>query len=172
MRIIILIIYKLILSHLPNSERGNWISLIIRKLRGSVGKVLFDYCGSNVNIEKGADFGTGKGISLGDYSGIGVNCKVRGPLTIGENVMMGPNVNILTHSHNFDRTDIPMCKQGGNFKSVTIGNDVWIGMNTLILPGVHIGNGVIIGAGAVVTKDIPDYVVVGGVPAKIIKNRI
>lgn len=65
-----------------------------------------------------------------------------------------------------------MCKQGGNFKSVTIGNDVWIGMNTLILPGVHIGNGVIIGAGAVVTKDIPDYVVVGGVPAKIIKNRI
>ena len=95
MRIIILIIYKLILSHLPNSERGNWISLIIRKLRGSVGKVLFDYCGSNVNIEKGADFGTGKGISLGDYSGIGVNCKVRGPLTIGENVMMGPNVNIL-----------------------------------------------------------------------------
>lgn len=172
MRIIILIIYKLILSHLPNSERGNWISLIIRKLRGAVGKVLFDYCGSNVNIEKGADFGTGKGISLGDYSGIGVNCKVRGPLTIGENVMMGPNVNILTHSHNFDRTDIPMCKQGGNFKSVTIGNDVWIGMNTLILPGVHIGNGVIIGAGAVVTKDIPDYVVVGGVPAKIIKNRI
>lgn len=137
-----------------------------------MGKVLFDYCGSNVNIEKGADFGTGKGISLGDYSGIGVNCKVRGPLTIGKNVMMGPNVNILTHSHNFDRTDIPMCKQGGNFKSVTIGNDVWIGMNTLILPGVHIGNGVIIGAGAVVTKDIPDYVVVGGVPAKIIKNRI
>lgn len=172
MRIIILIIYKLILAHLPNSERGNWISLIIRKLSGSVGKVLFDYCGSNVNIEKGADFGTGKGISLGDYSGIGVNCKVRGPLSIGENVMMGPNVNILTHSHNFDRTDIPMCKQGGYFKSVTIGNDVWIGMNTLILPGVHIGNGVIIGAGAVVTKDIPDYVVVGGVPAKIIKNRI
>ena len=171
MRIIALIIYKLILSHLPNSELGNWISLAIRKLRGSVGKILFDHCGSHVNIEKGADFGTGKGISIGNYSGIGVNCKVRGPLTIGEYVMMGPNVNILTHSHHFDRTDIPMCKQGGYFDGVTIGNDVWIGMNTLILPGVHIGNGVIIGAGAVVTKDVPDYAVVGGVPAKVIKYR-
>ena len=171
MRIIALIIYKLILSHLPNSERGNWISLAIRKLRGSVGKILFDHCGSHVNIEKGADFGTGKGIAIGNYSGIGVNCKVRGPLTIGEYVMMGPNVTILTHTHNIERTDIPMGQQGMRVAEVVIGNDVWIGMRVIIMPGVKVGDGAVIGAGAVVTKDVPAFTVVGGVPAKIIKYR-
>ena len=57
------------------------------------------------------------------------------------------------------------------YKSIQIGNDVWIGMNAIILDGVKIGNGSIIGAGAVVTKDVPDYAIVGGVPAKIIKYR-
>lgn len=77
-------------------------------MRSSVGKKLFDKCGKNINIEKGADFGTGRGISVGDNSGLGINCKVRGPLDIGDNVMMGPDVIILTNSHNFGRTDIPM----------------------------------------------------------------
>ena len=54
---------------------------------------------------------------------------------------------------------------------VTIGNDVWIGMRSIIMPGVTIGNGAVIGAGAVVTKDVPDYAIVGGVPAKVIKYR-
>ena len=140
-------------------------------MRSKTAGKLFDKAGSNINIERGADFGTGRGISIGNGSGIGVNCKVRGPLTIGENVMMGPNVHILTHTHNHHNVDIPMCKQGGEFRKVTIGNDVWIGLNVVILPGVSIGNGVIIGAGAVVSKDIPNYAVVGGVPAKIIKYR-
>lgn len=171
MKLIVLILYKLILTHLPNSEKGNWISLLIRYVRGFVGKILFDKCGSYVNIEKGADFGTGKGISIGDFSGIGINCQVRGPLTIGKDVMMGPDVLILTHTHNHENVNIPMRLQKGYIKGVIIGDDVWIGTRVIILPGVHIGNGVIIGAGAVVTKDIPDYAIVGGVPAKIIKYR-
>ena len=85
--------------------------------------------------------------------------------------MMGPDVVILTHTHNIDRTDIPMCDQGSRVGKVTIGNDVWIGMRSIIMPGVKIGNGAVIGAGAVVTKDVPDYAIVGGVPAKIIKYR-
>ena len=113
----------------------------------------------------------GGGIIIGDGSGLGVNCLVHGPLEIGNKVMMGPDVVILTHTHNIDRTDIPMGDQGSRVSKVTIGNDVWIGMRTIIMPGVKIGNGAVIGAGAVVTKDVPDYAIVGGVPAKVIKYR-
>lgn len=85
--------------------------------------------------------------------------------------MMGPDVTILSQTHNIERTDIPMGKQGMREAEVIIGNDVWIGMRSIIMPGVKIGDGAVIGAGAVVTKDVPDYAIVGGVPARIIKYR-
>ena len=100
-----------------------------------------------------------------------MNGSVHGPLRIGENVMMGPDVTILSQTHNIERTDIPMGKQGMREAEVSIGNDVWIGMRSIIMPGVKIGDGAVIGAGAVVTKDVPDYAIVGGVPARIIKYR-
>lgn len=111
------------------------------------------------------------GIFIGSGSGLGVNCSVHGPLRIGDNVMMGPDVTILTQTHNIERIDIPMGQQGMRVSEVVIGNDVWIGMRAIIMPGVKVGNGAVIGAGAVVTKDVPDYAVVGGVPAKIIRFR-
>lgn len=80
-------------------------------------------------------------------------------------------MSVLTHTHNIERTDIPMGQQGMRVSEVVIGNDVWIGMQVIIMPGVKVGNGVVIGAGAVVTKDVPDYAIVGGVPAMIIKFR-
>lgn len=86
--------------------------------------------------------------------------------------MMGPDVIIYTSNHETSRWDIPMRGQGATPKEkVTIGDDVWIGARVIILPGVTIGKGVILAAGAVVTKDIPDYAVVGGIPGKIIKFR-
>jgi maltose O-acetyltransferase len=77
-----------------------------------------------------------------------------------------------SYSHAYDRLDIPMDQQG--FEDPTpihIGDDVWIGARVIILPGVNIGSHCIIGAGSVVTKDVPDYAIVGGVPAKIIRMR-
>lgn len=171
MTLLCLILYYAILKHLPSSAGSNPVKRLIRKLRSSVAVRCMGECGSNVNIEKNADFGSGANITIGKKSGIGINCKVRGPLTIGENVMMGPDCVILTSTHNFERTDIPMIEQGGAVKKVTIGDDVWIGTRAIILPGVTIGNGVIIGAGAVVTKDVPDYAIVGGVPARVIRMR-
>lgn len=172
MRYFWLFLYILFLKHLPATDNGYPVSMIIKKMRSSVGKHLFDRCGTNINIEKGADFGSGKGISIGNNSGLGINCKVRGPLEIGDNVMMGPDVVIMTNSHNFERIDLPMNIQGSAVpKKVLIGNDVWIGTRAIILPGVIIGNGAIIGAGAVVTKDVPEYGIVGGVPAKLIRSR-
>ena len=171
MRILCFLLYFCLLQFLPSTEHSGFPFKILRKVRSKIAGYLFDFAGDDINIERRADFGSGRGIRIGNGSGIGVNCKVRGPLTIGENVMMGPNVHILTHTHNYQSVDTPMCKQGGEFKKVTIGNDVWIGLNVVILPGISIGNGVIIGAGAVVSKDVPDYAIVGGVPAKIIKFR-
>lgn len=164
-----LILYYSFAQFLPASTNSyfRWC----RSIRRFCVKRCFESCGKDVNVEKGAKFGTGSGIHIGDGSGIGVNCSIHGPLTIGTDVMMGPEVVILTNSHKFNRVDVPMNKQGSYVEQVIIGNDVWIGMRTIILPGVRIGNGVIIGAGAIVTKDVPDYAIVGGVPAKIIRYR-
>ena len=122
-------------------------------------------------MERGATFSTR--ISVGNNSGLGIDNVLQGDITIGDNVMFGPDVRIITSNHAFDRLDIPMREQGyEEEKPVVIGNDVWIGTRVLILPGVTIGDGCVIGAGAVVTKDIPPYSVAVGVPAKVVKNRI
>jgi len=125
-----------------------------------------------VNIERKARFGSGRRITIGDNSGIGVNVLLNGTIAIGKNVMMGPDVIIITQNHNFYQTDIPMIEQGEQDEEpVWIGDDVWIGARAIILGGVSIGSGVIIGAGSVVTKNVPDWAIVAGNPARIIKFR-
>ena len=169
MRLFYYTLYYGFARHLPAST--NRYTMWCRRFRRWVASHLLEDCGANINIENKAFFGDGKGIKIGDDSGLGVNCNVHGPLVLGNNVMMGPDVVILTHTHKYDSTDAPMQLQGGEVKGVKIGNDVWIGMRAIIMPGVKIGDGVIIGAGAVVTKDVPDYAIVGGIPAKVIKYR-
>ena len=172
MKIIALLLYYSILRFLPKTNNRLFLSKFIRRVRSSVGVFIFEKCGKGINIEKNADFGWGTNISIGNNSGLGINCVINGPLEIGDNVMMGPNVTIYTSNHEFKRLDIPMCEQGCSApKKVTIGSDVWIGSHVIILKGVTIGNGVIIGAGSVVTKDIPDYAVAAGNPCKVIKYR-
>lgn len=167
-----LVLYKSLVQFLPSTDNSRAISKTIRIIRSFIACKLFDKSGSNINIERCADFGTGKGIEIGNNSGLGIEASVRGPLYIDENVMMGRWVNIMTSSHQTSRTDIPMNQQGFcEKKQVYISSDVWIGNRVTILPGVRIGRGVIIGTGAVVTKDVPDYAVIGGVPARIIKYR-
>lgn len=116
----------------------------------------------------------GSSLKIGNNVGINHYCfiGVRGDIEIGNDVIFGPRVNIFSENHNYDRTDIAIKHQGVTKDKTIIGNDVWIGANVSIMSGVTIGNGCIIAAGAVVTKDIPSYSIVGGVPAKIIKNRI
>ncbi|MDY5028013.1 MAG: acyltransferase [Oliverpabstia sp.] len=133
-------------------------------------KNFIELCGTNVNIEHGAWFNPE--LQIGDNSGIGMNCRVSGRTYIGNDVMMGPDCIMYSYSHEHGRIDIPMCQQGFEKETpIHIGNDVWIGARVIILPGVTVGNHVIIGAGAIVTKDVPDYAIVGGNPAKIIRMR-
>lgn len=155
-------------SHLP--ESFFWINVGQKQIRALCGKLILTKCGKRVNIEKGAEFPSS--VELGDYSGIGIRAQINGKVIIGNDVMMGPDVCIYVRNHENVRTDIPMNRQGFTIeKPVIIEDDVWIGARVIILPGVHIGTGAILGAGAVVTKDVPDYAVMGGNPARIIKMR-
>jgi len=90
------------------------------------------------------------------------------PITIGHRVMMGPGVHLYTPCHPLQKDD----RNSGleQAKAIRIGNDVWIGGRAIICPGVTIGNGCVIGAGAVVTRDVPDNTVVAGNPARPIRN--
>ncbi len=155
-------------SKMPES----WTKIQIgqKMFRGLCGKLILNKCGKNVNIEKGAIFPSS--VELGDNSGIGTNARINGKVIIGNDVMMGANVSIFSRNHKFSDTNIPMNKQGFSEElPVIIGDDVWIGANVIILPGVKIGSGSIIGAGAVVTKDVEEYTVVGGNPATLLKKR-
>ncbi len=141
-----------------------------RKMREKTARKFLVYVGKDVNIEKGAMITST--MEIGDRSGVGINARMHGKVVVGKDVMMGPECIIYTKNHAFKDVTIPMCQQGfSEEKPVIIGDDVWIGGRVTILPGVHIGNGAIIGAGAVVTKDVPDYAVVGGNPARVLKYR-
>jgi len=164
------VLYNAFAKNLPRSRR----CIIFRKLRQFFAKRIMLEMGKDVNIERGASFTPW--VSMGDFSGIGVNCELNategGEIKIGKYVMMGPECVIYTRNHSFARIDIPMQQQGYEIpETVVIGDDVWIGRRVIILPGVHIGEGSVIAAGAVVTKDVPPYSIIGGCPAKVIKNR-
>lgn len=137
--------------------------------------------GSNVSIGKYAmirpsDYygrHLGKGLVVGNNSNIGAHAYVgcSGKITIGNNVMISPRVSLYAENHIFKEANIPMKLQGVDVGEIVIGDDCWIASNSIILSNVKIGKGVVVAAGSVVNKDIPDFAIVGGVPAKIIKFR-
>jgi len=170
LRSLALMCYYSIGRHLPASDAP--YALFSKACRRNLCQAIFKRTGQNINIEHGAYFGNGREIEIGDNSGIGLNARLSGPITIGANVMMGPDVMIYTANHNTARTDIPMIQQGdSDHNPVIIEDDVWIGARAILLPGVHIGKGAIIAAGSIVTKDVPPYTIVGGNPARAIKQR-
>lgn len=154
---------------------GQWLprscySIVSLKIRYFFLKRIAKNVGKNVNIEQHVVFG--EEFEIGDNSTVGFRSDIYGPVKIGKDVMIGPEVAIYTHNHKHDEIDIPMIKQGyTENKPVYIEDDVWIGRRVLIMPGVCIGTGSIVAAGAVVTKNVEPYSIVGGNPAKIIKYR-
>lgn len=164
-------LYYSVAIHLPKSSSRPF-GRISGMIRYYLCKHIFEFCGKDVNIEKGARFSNGFKLRVGDHSGLGVNCFIPDGSVIGRDVMMGPNCYCLAKNHCFDRIDIPMREQGYlPPMPIIIEDDVWIGRDVLILPGRHISKGTIIGAGCVLTKDFPEYSVVGGNPSRLIKMR-
>lgn len=109
-------------------------------------------------------------VTIGDYTRIGIHNTIIGPVCIGNHVNLAQGITITALNHNFEDASKRIDEQGISTKPVVIGDDVWIGANAVILPGVTIGSHCVVAAGAVVTKDVPDNCVVGGVPAKVIKS--
>jgi acetyltransferase-like isoleucine patch superfamily enzyme len=128
--------------------------------------------GSNVEFYRGVYLSPcGTHIDIGSHTHFAPYCALYGPLTIGTHCAIAAHVVFASVGHGYSRTDVPMVEQPVTKNEIVLENDVWIGANAVVIGGVTIGEGSIVGAGAVVTKDVPPYSVVGGTPARIIRNR-
>ena len=115
------------------------------------------------------DNGVGS-VTIGDHTLIGLRNTLIGPVQIGNQIVVAQNVVMSGLNHYFQDTSTPIRQQGVSTAPIVIANDVWIGANVSILAGVTIGEHAVVGAGSVVTKDVPPYTVVAGNPARVIKT--
>ncbi|QXE19771.1 DapH/DapD/GlmU-related protein [Clostridium sp. 001] len=142
------------------------------KFKYFICKQIFEAIGENVLIKRNAYFGNGAKIRIGDNSQIGINCIMDNDIVIGNDVTMGPDVIIYTCSHEYKDLAVPINKQGEKkYCPVKIGNNVWIGARSIILPGVTIGNNSIIGANTVVTENVPENSVFCGAKGRVVRIR-
>jgi maltose O-acetyltransferase len=164
-------LYLAVARHLPWSPRPGGAAA--RRLRASLARHMLDECGAEVNVEHGAWFGSGRGVRLGARSALGMDALVIGPLHVGDDVMMGPRCVMLAGAaHAIADPDVPMNQQGFDApRAIVIEDDVWIGAGVTVLPGRRIGAHSVVGAAAVVTRDVPPYAVVGGNPARLVRWR-
>lgn len=142
--------------HTPEEIRDLFSELIGKPVDDSFGLFppFYSDCGKNITV--------GKNVFINS----GCRFQDQGGITIGDGALIGHNVVLATLNHDF----APQNRSTLHPAPIVIGQNVWIGANATIVPGVTIGNGAIIAAGAVVTKDVPENVIVGGVPAKILKK--
>lgn len=133
-----------------------------------------DSIGVNTIVRETAMLRQPENIRIGSSSHINHYCCIwaspNARISIGDNGLMGPGVKIFSSNHGIGK-NAPMREQPYIEKDVTIGNDVWIGANSVVVAGVTIGNGALVAAGSVVTRDIPEYAIAGGVPAKVLRYR-
>ena len=132
--------------------------------------------GSEVSIGKSAFFSAeGGSIHIGSRvafnSGVHINASVGGKIRLGNDILVGPNVVMRTANHRFDNSKKPIKQQGHTIGDIIVENNVWLAANVIVLSGVRIGEGSVIGAGSVVTKDVPPMSVAIGIPAKVVRSR-
>ncbi len=115
----------------------------------------------------------GKGLEIGENTYIGPSCYIGagGGISIGKNVLMGACVHLLAENHQFENPAKNIREQGVSRKGIRIGDDVWIGNQSIILDGIQVGNGSVIAAGSVVTHDVAPFTVVAGNPARVLRER-
>jgi len=185
--------FDAILIYCPGNA-GNYLRYIAYRRR-------FKSCGENISISQAVSFKGWINIELGNNIGFGelnsiyaesmtnessisignnvsfnrnvmVNADVRGTIIVEDKVLVGPNVVMRASGHRYDKKGVPIREQGHHKGIIMIKTGAWIGANAVILPDVTIGKGAIVAAGAVVTKDVRDFEIVGGLPARKIGSRI
>jgi maltose O-acetyltransferase len=160
-------LYIAIFRHTPDAWRP--YAFFFPQLRARLVRSFAESCGDAIKVKSNAD--VSPNIKIGSRSELGQNCLLYGGVTLGSDVLMGPGVKIITRNHVFDSANMPINAQGEIFSPVIVEDGVWIGANAIILPGVRVGKGAIIAAGAVVTRDVAELSIVGGVPAREIARR-
>lgn len=174
-------VVSFLLSLLPRSINLSLLTMM-RHMPGNIGiairycciKNLCKRCGDNVIVFPGAYLTYLESCIFGNNISIHENCNIgcKGELTVGNNVMISQGTSILTTEHDYKQLSVPMRDASVICKSVTIGDDVWLGAHSIITAGTTIGYGAVIAAGAVVTKNIPPMCIAAGIPAHIIGKRV
>jgi len=136
-----------------------------RSIFASAGKKLIIY--PNVYIIFSHKISVGRRVAIN----VGTYIDGRGGITMGDNILIGPNCVLSSTGHGIESTAIPMSEQPVQYGHIIIGNDVWMGANVFVKMGVTIHDGCVLAAGSVVTTDVPPYSIYGGVPAKLISKR-
>ena len=164
-----LLMYRIVARDLPGPDHPEAFSA---RLRLFLLRPLFRKVGRRINIQPRVYMHPLWNISIGDNSGIGENAWISAEeqVQVGENVMIARDLAVYTTNHGMALGQ-PMIDQPMKRAPVVIGNDVWIGARVILLPGVRIGDGAVIAAGAVVSRDVEPYTIVGGVPARLLKRR-
>jgi maltose O-acetyltransferase len=148
----------------PGGRTFNWIRCVLLG-------VILPGCGRANEIDGHVYIGDGTDVEIGSRCQINRGCRLN-RVQIHDEVMIGPYVIVPGQLHNTDRIDLPMIDQGAYTRAPTVlERDVWVGARAIIMPGVVVGSGSIIGAGAVVTRDVESRSIVGGVPARLISRR-
>ena len=156
-----------LLMSLPRFAFCNWLKRLfyVHVLRSKIGRGVIFYPGAwifpGIKVEIGDNVDIAKQVIITTSGGV----------SIGDRTLIGYRTQILSSNHEIPDNRAMIFTSGHQHKKVTIENDVWIGANCLILPGVTIGEGAVVAGGSVVTKDVPAYAIVGGTPAKIIRMR-
>ena len=168
-RLVALTFYYAVASHLPDLAFPG--GSVFNALRCAALRRILPQFGSRNEIDGQVYVGDGTDVAIGSRCQINRGCRLN-RVTLGDCVMLAPDVIVIGQLHESGRTDIPMVEQGQYTKAPTvIEDDVWVGARAVVMPGVRIGTGAIVGAGAVVTRDVDPFTVVVGVPARATRVR-
>lgn len=129
------------------------------------------FLGKEVKISNNVFLQAHPQIKIDDYTVVNAYSVIMGKVEIGKHCLVAPHVSIVGGNHNFDRLDVPIMYQGSTERGVVVGDNVWIGVNVVVLDGVKIGSGAIVGAGSVVTKNVASNTIVAGNPARVVRKR-
>ncbi len=163
------LVYEIVAKHLPGYILGARMERAFSSFRVFCVRRFAAACGEGVFIGPGVTVASS--CEIGDHVTINENCRMQS-CKIGDYALIAPGCYAITRNHHFNDPTIPIVEQGYEREQPPeIGRDVWLGARVMLLPGIRVGDGAVVAAGAVVTKDVPPHTIVGGVPAKVIRRR-